>query len=293
MKARVTLVALALLGCDDPLAYPQDIDRMRVLGARVSVEGDPSRAWPEPGEALSLEWLVVDPAPEPELGWHFEACPSHAKSRGTPECAGSVFASASAAALSPALPRFDFALPAEPGERVLVRGLVCQGALPQSLGESCPGQSERVLFDVVVGGPGRQNANPTLADATLLLDGQPWAAATPSELAQTSCSAGDLSAPSGAKLELSVQLDESDREPLDDSTGLSPPREPLLVSHFATHGRLSRPLSVIEGDASELSIRVPWRAPGDGAGERARFYFVVRDGRGGADWSARTLCLSP
>jgi hypothetical protein len=293
VKARLSLVALALLGCDDPLAYPQDIDRLRVLGARVSVEGDPSRAWPEPGEALSLEWLVVDPEPEPELGWHFEACPSLAKSRGTPECSGGVFASAAAATLSTAPPRFDFALPAEPGERVLVRGLVCQGALPQSLNDSCPGQLERVLFDVMVGGPERQNANPTLADASLLLDGQPWPAATPSELAQASCAPGDLSAPSGAKLGLTVQLDESDREPLDDPSGLSPPREPLLVSHFATHGRLSRPLSVIEGSASKLSASVPWRAPTGSSGERVRFYFVVRDGRGGADWSARTLCLAP
>ncbi len=53
------------------------------------------------------------------------------------------------------------------------------------------------------------------------------------------------------------------------------------------------PLSARLGRASELSVSVPWRAPGDAAGERVRFYFVVRDGRGGADWSARTLCLLP
>lgn len=293
MRALVSLIALGLLGCDDPLAYPQDIDRMRVLGARVSVDGDASRAWPEPGEAVSLEWLVADPEPSPPLGWYFEACPAHATSRGTPACAGDVFSSGAAPALSPALPRFDFVLPGAPGERVLVRGLVCRDALPQSLGTSCPGDREQVMFDLAVGGPERQNANPTLADASLFLGEEPWPEATPAELAEKSCAPGDLSVPSGEERTLRVQLDESDREPLDDPTGLGPPREPLLVSHFATHGRLSRPLSVIEGDATGLSVSVPWRAPGDAAGERVRFYFVVRDGRGGADWSARTLCLLP
>lgn len=289
---RSLLLCLLLVGCDDPLAYPQDIDRLRVLGARASVEGDASRAWPEPGETVSLEWLVAAPEPEPATGWHFEACPSEAASRGTPVCAGPVFASAAAPAPSTAPPRFDFTLPAVASERVLVHGLVCRDATVESLVAECPGEHERVMFEVVVGAPDRQNRNPTLGDTPILLGGKPWPAATPAELAAP-CTAADLTAASGEKLELGVELDASDRDAVDDDSELTPPFEPLLFSHFATHGRLSRPLSVVEGDASELSLSVPWRAPKDAAGERVRFYFVIRDGRGGVDWSTRTLCLLP
>lgn len=286
MRKLVLLAALGLIGCDDPLAYPQDIDRMRVLGARTTVNGDASRAWPNAGEAVSLEWLVADPEPAPLVGWFFAACPSQARSRGTPECTGPVFAQASAPAPSTASPRFDFT--AIEAERILVLGLVCRDGVVTGLDDTCPGERERVLFELVVGG---DNANPRLADATLTLDGTPWPA--PSDLANGACAAEDLPAPSGAKLQVGLTLAGSDRDPIEDPTGLAPPYEPLFVSQFSTLGHFARPLSVIEGTSDDFEISVSWRAPDDAAGERARFYFVVRDGRGGVDWSARTLCLVP
>lgn len=288
-----TLLGLFLLGCDDPLAYPQDIARLRVLGARASVAGDASRAWPEPGEAVSLEWLVAAPEPEPSTGWHFEACPSRAAAHGTPVCAGDVYASSTAAAASSAPPRFDFTLPVEPSERVLVRGLVCRDAVVESLDASCASEHERVLFELVVGGPGLENSNPTLSDAPLFFGDEPWPEATAAELAEKSCTptGSGPSAASGDELELRIDLAPSDRDPIQDATDLTPPYEPLLLSSFATGGRLARPLSVIEGDAGSLSVRLPWRAPSDATGERVRFYFVIRDGRGGVDWSIRALCL--
>lgn len=280
------VLGLLSLGCDDPLAYPQDIERLRVLGARASVEGDSTRAWPGPGEQLSLEWLVAAPDPSPSVGFYLEACPSRASARGTPECTGAPIASAQAAGM----PLIDFVTPDVP--RVLVQGLVCRDAVPSSLGASCPDESERVLFDVVVGG---ENRNPTLGDAGFLIDGASWPVPTAAELASASCAPGDptLSVASGEKVALELRLDPSDRDALDDPSGLAPPFEPLLVSGFATNGRLSRPLSVVEGASDEFSARLSWRAPEDAAGERTRFYFVARDGRGGVDWSARTLCLVP
>lgn len=287
--------ALWLLGCDDPLAYPQDIERLRVLGARASVEGDASRAWPEPGEAVSLELLVAAPDPSPSLGWRFEACPSRAAARGTPECAGAVFASAQAGAASTDAPRFDFSLPTDAEDRVLVSGLVCRDAVVTSLAQSCASEHERVIFELVVADAAHQNTNPTLSDVPLRLGGAPWPVAAASELADPDCAAtpSALQAAPGEELELGLELAPSDRDAVEDGSELTPPHEPLLISSFATHGRLSRPLSVIEGDASDLSVTLSWRAPDDAAGERARFYFVVRDGRGGVDWSARTVCLAP
>ncbi|MBI3204869.1 MAG: hypothetical protein HYZ29_25255 [Myxococcales bacterium] len=286
MRPWTLFAALGLLGCDDPLAHPQDIDRLRVLGARVSVNGDASRASPAPGDLVSLEWLVADPDPAPAVGWAFAACPSQARSRGTPECVGPVFAQASAPAPSAALPRFDFT--AADAERILVRGVVCRDGVITSLTDSCAGERESVLFELRVGD---DNANPTLGDAELWLDDAPWPA--PSDLGAAACAPGDLPAASGAKLDVRVVLAGSDRDPIEDPKGLAPPFEPLFVSQFSTLGHFARPLSVIEGSSEELELGVDWRAPDDAVGQRARFYFVVRDGRGGVDWSARTACLVP
>src|SRR4029079_10734714 len=52
------LLAGVVTGCDDPLAYPQDIDHLRVLGATVAPSGDARRAWALPEESVSLTWLV-------------------------------------------------------------------------------------------------------------------------------------------------------------------------------------------------------------------------------------------
>lgn len=286
MRKLIVFAVLGLVGCDDPLAYPQDIDRLRVLGARTRVAGDASRASPAPGEAVSLEWLVVDPEPSPALGWFFAACPSQGRSRGAPECSGPVFAEQSSPAPSAALPQFDFT--AVDAERILVRGLVCRDAAVTSLSDACAGEHERVLFELRVGG---DNANPTLADAQLTLDGQPWPA--PADLAEPGCAADDLPAAGDAKLSVQLVLAASDRDPIQDPKGLAPPFEPLFVSQFSTLGHFARPLSVIEGASEQFDLSVSWRAPADAAGQRARFYFVVRDGRGGVDWSARTLCLVP
>src|SRR5688500_15025792 len=46
----LTLLALPVIaGCDDALEPAQVIERTRVLGARASVVGDATRAWPRPG----------------------------------------------------------------------------------------------------------------------------------------------------------------------------------------------------------------------------------------------------
>lgn len=291
MRVHAFLLSLALLGCDDPLAYPQDIDRLRVLGARASVAGDITRAWPLPGESVSLEWLVAAPDPSPNLGFAFTACVSQSSARGTPECAGPVFSSVVSASLSANAPRFDFVVPTDATDRVLVRGRICQDSLPQSVDESCASEGEAVLFEVFVSDPDRKNLNPSLADAALALGELPWAPALKPD--DSACAPTDPLVKSGVERLIRVDLDETDREPLNDPSGLAPAREPLLLSHFSTRGHLARPLTVVEGDGTTATLSVPWRAPRDAAGTRVRFYFVLRDGRGGVDWSIRTLCLAP
>lgn len=287
------LVALGLAGCDEPLAYPQDIEDFRVLGAKVSVGNDPSRAWPLPGEHASIEWLVADPEPDAAAGFAFEACPSEASARGIPDCVGPSFAQAAALAPAGSMPRFELDVPSTNAPRLLTRGLVCKGEVPNAGG--CSAEHERVMFEIVPGSADRANQNPSLADSAFSLDGAPWPEPSSAVLGQKTCAAGDLpEVPAdGAKHEIAFALDESDREPLEDPEGLAPTRETLGVSNFSTRGHLSQPLGVIEAKSSDLGLSVGWRAPKSGAGERVRFYFVVRDGRGGVDWAIRTLCLRP
>src|SRR5947208_6952745 len=71
---------LGLLGCIftagcgpefDPASL---VDKTRVLGARIEVDGAPDRAAPVPGEVANISWLVTSPGATPPLAWAFAAC---------------------------------------------------------------------------------------------------------------------------------------------------------------------------------------------------------------------------
>lgn len=297
----------ALWGCDDPLLEAQFVESTRVLGARVEVAGAPERARPRPGESVSVTWLVADPRPSPALGWDFVACAGEATSRGVPRCSAAPFAAARAPAPSPAAPLFDFSVP-EPGalvnvDRLVVRGAICADAevtLADPIERTaCAGDLTLVAFEIRLENAGTGNLNPTLADETPSLDGAPWPAPSAELLLRQDCAAGDaapelpLITADGGNHALRIALSASDRETLDTLEGPRP--ETLQVSHFSTLGRLDRALSVIEPSAPDTFVDVPWQAPGPGlgAGQVARFYFVVRDLRGGTDWVVRSACVVP
>lgn len=297
------LVFLAVVGCDDPLAEAQRIESTRVIGARVESAGDPARAWPEPGESATITWLVADPRPAPPLGWAFSACAAAPSTRGVPECDSAPFAVVASNGLSPAAPSFAFTVPeVVPSGRLVVKGAVCSGAEPL-LAEpiersSCAGDLALALLEVEIAGEGAPNRNPTIGDEPVTLDGAPWEAAGATELAQSACSTADASPAlpvvraDGRDHELAVELSSDDREPIARVAG--PDLEDLFVSHFSSAGRFEWPISVIDPSAG-LAVRVPFRAPESvaGSGEVARVWLVVRDLRGGADWTLRTICFVP
>ncbi|MND08550.1 hypothetical protein D3C83_312490 [compost metagenome] len=65
------------------------------------------------------------------------------------------------------------------------------------------------------------------------------------------------------------------------------------MSQFSTRGDLDRVLSVI-AKGEPLSVKSEWQEPDSiSSGRVVRFWFVVRDLRGGVDWSIRTLCAVP
>jgi hypothetical protein len=297
------LVFLLALGCDDPLAEAQRIESTRVIGARVESAGDAARAWPEPGEVATVSWLVADPRPAPPIGWAFSVCAAAPSTRGVPECESPPFAELASSGLSAAAPSFDFTTPvAVPSGRVLVRGAVCADAEPV-LAEpiersSCNGDLALALLEIELAGDGPPNRNPSIGDEPVTLDGVPWAIPSAAELALAECSPADggpampVIPADGRDHELAVELSTDDREPLERVSG--PDLEDLFVSHFSSAGRFEWPISVID-PSGELSVRVPFRAPESvsGSGEAARVWLVVRDLRGGADWTLRTVCFVP
>lgn len=68
-------LSLLLASCTENDLDPGSfLDRDRVLGARVEVTGDPSRASPQPGEEVSARWILAGPGDTPIVDWRLAAC---------------------------------------------------------------------------------------------------------------------------------------------------------------------------------------------------------------------------
>jgi hypothetical protein len=298
-------LSLALSGCDDPLAEAQIIAATRVLGARVTVEDDAERAWPRPGERAQVSWLIAAPPPAPGFGYAFSVCVAAPTTQGVPACAAPPFAEFASLDIGPEAPRIEFVAPDEDAlsgaERLLVQGAVCTGEQPVLAvpleRTRCAGERRLALLSVEIERD-QANRNPSLQDEPLTFAGNEWAAPSAEWLARSDCAEGDASASlplvpaSGPEAHIGVRLSEADREPVRyfDEQRV----EELWLSHFSDLGRLERALSVIDAQSSELGVGLTWRPPRRVAeGTVARFYFVARDLRGGADWVVRTACVVP
>jgi len=278
----------ANLGCDDPLTRVDLVANVRVLGARVEVEGEPERASPALGETASVRWLVAAPEVFPELGWAFSICPAAPPGGSLPSCSADPFATSMSAEVLSGEPRIDFAVPDDLDARALaVFGVVCPGSEPTfpSGGFDCAGPGGRLVsLDFELESEDGSNLNPVLEPDALTLDGD----ALP---AGSDC-ATLPSVARGSSHTLELWLDESDREPLQQQTSADPSKEELQVSHFTTAGSLERAFTIFDASESELVASVRWKAPEavplDGF---VRLFFVVRDLRGGSDWIERAVCI--
>src|SRR4051812_33990798 len=101
-RARRSVLALALLAqsaCDDPLSQVEAIDKTRIVGAKVEVAGDATRAAPLPGEDVFVRFLVVAPDPAPSFAYELAACVAADSATDLTTCAGEPFATS--ASLTP------------------------------------------------------------------------------------------------------------------------------------------------------------------------------------------------
>jgi hypothetical protein len=72
-------------------------------------------------------------------------------------------------------------------------------------------------------------------------------------------------------------------------------REELRLAHFSTDGGFTRAFSALAADDPEHVADVSWEAPSTApvGGQLARFWFVLRDLRGGSSFTSRALCIVP
>lgn len=294
---------MALAACDDPLSLPQRIERTRVLAARVESVADPTRAWPVPGSEATVRWLVVDPVADTGFTWDLRACLSDEVNLGLPSCVQPPFAIVRQTEPSSGVPILAYETPETGvGSAVLLHGVICSGGIPNASATGCEGteaDGDAVVLTIPLGASSG-NANPSLADDTILLDGEPWTAPDPTD---TGCSsdAGSPSlrsvAPSSGH-RVTVQL-RGDRDRVDSGAlthGSSGSWETLQIAYAATGGTLDRPYDYVESNDSSLEqVRhLSWSAPAVASEAlRVRVYFIIRDLRGGSDWTRRDVCVVP
>lgn len=315
MKKLSLLLALLAGGCVMDLPTGVRVDRPRVLGVRVDIDGDPERAAARPGDALTLRWLVVghegDP---PEWSNAMAACVARPSNLGIPTCDGAPFAFQLPTEPT-AAPSFAFEIPGDvPVEgretEILVIGVLCAGGTPVFSMDDLPSCeeeeaiAERLIFAfplVEADAEADANQHPSLGDETLTIDDTPWPASD--VVPESGCAGGDLvqirarveDEPSFVRLTTSP----SDREMYDEVVLGEMPRvvetrEELLVTHVATAGLFTRLQTEVFDDPP---LEVPWRHPDPEEipddGLTVRFWFVARDQRGGMDWVERALCVVP
>jgi len=295
MTKLIPIFMLAATACTSTLDPATLIARDRVLGAKVTVDADPHRAWPAPGETATVTWIMASPGTAPVYSWVLAACPA-ATTEGFPICAGPVFAHSES---SGAVPMLTLAVPADvASQSVVVIGAICASGTPivdeTTFTASCDDGSlpDEVSEHIFIAYEGVTNHHPNIVDAPFTLAGAAW-----SETDAPDCDGLPAIAAGTDKALLGMAFDGSAREwfaVADDPTLW---REELQLSPFATAGDMVERYSYVEADDTRDSspVVVEWTAPSadeiPAEGLRVTFTFVVRDLRGGIDATTRALCV--
>jgi hypothetical protein len=300
------LAGLFIAGCGPEFDPASLVDKTRVLGARIEVEGAPDRAAPMPGETANVSWLVTSPGAMPPLAWTFAAClPGTADGKRTLGCVDDPLARFDGTA-SP--PRISIPVPATTSlggaASIVLYGQICSGldatptfdpgsGLPGCMG----GRGTTVSLDIPLQLGTDINHNP-VAERAFTFDGVAWPAPT---VDADPCTAGPRVAVGSKDHVISTTADGGDRERYTVVLGAppvaTPARERLQISHFTTAGKLNSQFAFVEAtdESAATTVAVYWEAPEatDADGSGVTFTFVVRDDRGGTDWTTRTVCVTP
>lgn len=311
MNARHVLPGLWLLllpACGDPLLEPQRIVKPRLLGARLEVEGAPGRASPRAGETLRVRWLLAAPEGTPSASFGFVGCAlTEGTLGGHPlECAEPPFARGIRAEPEATAPELELTVPDDfAADALAVLGQVCVNGTTSAAGDAAftceGGTSLEASFDVELDHV-TPNHHPSLAHSNLRWNGAPWGEPLANAVPGGAC-ADDAGSPAQPvvlldeqKATIELVLNGADREPIE-RMEVGPTREALQLSLASTSGELDRAYAFLEAEdeRDELPVASVWEAPDSvpAEGQVVRFYFVLRDRRGGLDVAVRDVCVRP
>ena len=295
-----------LAGCGPTFDPASLIETTRVVGARVEVEGAPDRAMPRPGETANVTWLVTSPEATPPLSWAFALCtPGTVGGKPSLGCVSTPLALFQGTS-SP--PRIATPVPATAvlgsATSLILYGEICSGLdstptfEPQSGVPSCTGGSGNTASVSIPLQLGDETNHNPVADRAFTFDGQGWA---PLAAGDDPCVVGPHVAAGTKDHVIGNTSQGTDRESytamLGDPPVATPVRETLQISQFTTAGELKSQFSFVDGADANASttVEVKWSAPKaaavPAAGLPVTFTFVVRDGRGGIDWTTRVACV--
>jgi len=305
--ARLLLLGLAggilISGCGPTFDPASLIEKTRVLGARIEVAGAPERASPGPGETANVTWLITSPDATPPLRWTFAVC---MPGNGSLTC-DSVPLALFAGTDTP--PRIAFPVPGLDAlggaKTVIVYGQLCTGVESMPIFDprhgvpSCTaGGGTTVSVSVPLQLGDDANRNP-IADRAFTFDGQAWPGSAATD---DPCVSGPTAIAGSKDHVIGNTTDGSDREGYTALVGAppvaTPARESLEISQFTTAGELKSQFSFVEATNNDASttLDVKWEAPEaaevPATGLAVTFTFVVRDNRGGTDWTTRAACVT-
>ncbi|MEM1417694.1 MAG: hypothetical protein AAGH15_22540 [Myxococcota bacterium] len=329
---RLLLTALVLtgvVGCGDDVDPVSLVTRPRILGFDLSVEGDPERTTPAPGETLTITVPFAFPEESLDVDFQGIACFGVDVGFGIPFCAGDesdptggIFALLADRSTAPAFPVVSFPIPPEAadGTTVLVIAATCAGGVvdPELLSSALdPTQPLDGSLEVCAGGVGTgelvqsripvqleeddTNTRP-LSLVQVELDGQlmgPDPGAVPgtpcAEMAELVTLRVD-----GDAVDLIVEgapetFEDFFREGADDQPIATV--EDMQVALLITSGEVQANFLFLERDDvvedTEYTPATSEERTLDLSGSLERLWFSVRDERGGLAVESRAFCLLP
>ncbi len=305
----ILLAALALIGCGETLDPRSLLTEQRPVGVISSVEGDPTRSNPRPGETVNLEWVSVQPSGEHlPIGWAVGYCRPAPVTVGFAFCGEMPFDFDAQPEPSAEPPRQQVTIPADyEGSSLLVTGIFClEGTVdlltqpnPEDLGASCQsGDPLLVTYVIAIDHDDAPNRIPELEEISLR--GEPWTATAPAG----SATCEGLSLPEfrveGDEEEILLRATAASRERFTNAEGMEEV-EDLENELIATAGSWGSGFVFME-DEGVLEEFGEWTPPtqerlnDDGIdigpeGMVVRFFFVLRDGRDGFAITERAACV--
>lgn len=310
--SRAVLLLMAT-SCGEPLVSLTLVQDNRVLGARVERVDAPEQAWVAPASSARLRWFVTSPDGPPELGWSIALCPAAPIARGLQRCAEPVFARFSSTTPTKQEPSIEFEVPNADALRGATQlnastafcssgNPILNGPTGDVMDAICPKTDESPLLasmalGVVVND--MINLNPSFDAVEFRLDQVPWGPWSEPAVTVTDCTELTDSVPqirsgtSGHSIELRFQ--ENLSESLPTVSSHSERHETVQLAHFTSGGSLERAFSALDFVSNVAETTVAWDAPPTVTtpAQLVRFSFVLRDGRGGVDWSTRAVCVLP